>query len=61
VDGGGAMCSVGGFWAESDMSGSSSDWRAVSDWVCEGGVWGNESKNELLRLEIHIIGGSCHL
>jgi len=39
VDGGGAMCSLGGVSGEVVWTGRSSDWRVPSTWVWEGVVW----------------------
>lgn len=50
VDGGGAMCSVGGSGGASVSSGRRSDWRELSFWDCEGGVWSQQTQNNIFKI-----------
>lgn len=44
VEGGCAMCSVGGVWGELVCTGMSSDWRLPSTWFWVGVFWRSEHK-----------------
>lgn len=44
VEGGCAMCSVGGVWGELVCTGMSSDWRLPSTWFWVGVFWRSEQK-----------------